>query len=991
MFHTLFILCITLAFGARLEPATSALNALKTAPSGGRRNLEGSDLMKAAELSDGHGGVIVREDQYYQGIRVDGVHSTEHIVNGETVDITGWVVTHIEEDIPSVADLHRVDLDLLMQPYNCEDVKYEEVIEFRNDVAILAYKVDCWTAFDAQVNGIHRWRMEFDAATGELLSMVDSIDHQLPKTADRRRLAHAQDLDAFAQGQDFVDVGSLEHGCETILSDSLTMIDDGTVLHIIDCLKGADSWRMEFDARTGEMNNQYRMKTRRNLALETMTGYGGNERTGQLTHESLKIQRDGNTCTYSSDFVDVVHNEFTESRYMTTPYSFPCSDLPEQTDAINGAYSPLNDASAYGEVVYDMFQNWYNMEALPFKLSMRVHYGDNWENAMWDGSAMYFGDGQSYFHPLVSLGVTAHEVSHGVTEYAADLIYSGQSGGLNEAFSDMSAAAAEFYYWGETEYEMGSKIAKGQGAMRYMCDPTRDGRSIDHVNDFTSGMDVHHSSGVFNKVFCELSSLDNWGPRKTFNLFLTANKAYWEKDSNFQEAADLTMAAATALEYELEDICNSFTIVGLTAQGCSTNPTYSPVGSPTEACADVRTNVELHTDEWALEITWELEGTSCASDREYTDGTVHHMSCCLPAGDYVLNCRDSYGDGWNNAFLVIDGVEYCRQFAAGYLQTAAVTIGDQPGQPTRSPVSRVPTYSPVTSEPTSRVPTYSPVTSQPTSGPVTSTPSMSPVGNPTEQCQPTTVQLHTSDWSNEITWDIEGTSCESDRIYFPFQTYEKTCCIPVGNYVLNCKDSFGDGWHGAYMVIDGVEYCREFESGILQSNSITIDNQAPSQPPVSIPSPSRSPVTSQPTFSPSNPPVVPCRMQTVKLFTLFYAHEIEWEMMGVSDCSSVGHEFDNDSVYEFECCIPDETVTLKCMNSMGDGWHHGYLEIEGNKFCQDPFGFEETVDISFPLEQPTGCRDVAPTHVCEKIMGRGWCEHVKSNDFCAETCNQCEM
>ena len=76
---------------------------------------------------------------------------------------------------------------------------------------------------------------------------------------------------------------------------------------------------------------------------------------------------------------------------------------------------------------------------------MRVHYGTSYENALWNGSSMTFGYGASRFHPLVSLDVVAHEVAYGVTDQNSDLICSGQSGGINEAFSDMCREAVEFY------------------------------------------------------------------------------------------------------------------------------------------------------------------------------------------------------------------------------------------------------------------------------------------------------------------------------------------------------------------------------------------------------------------------------------------------------------------------------------------------------------------------------------------------------------------
>jgi Zn-dependent metalloprotease len=62
---------------------------------------------------------------------------------------------------------------------------------------------------------------------------------------------------------------------------------------------------------------------------------------------------------------------------------------------------------------------------------------------------MTFSDGYTRFYPLVSLDVTAHEVSHGFTEQNSRLIYSGQSGGMNEAFSDISGEAAEYFMTGQ--------------------------------------------------------------------------------------------------------------------------------------------------------------------------------------------------------------------------------------------------------------------------------------------------------------------------------------------------------------------------------------------------------------------------------------------------------------------------------------------------------------------------------------------------------------
>ena len=91
---------------------------------------------------------------------------------------------------------------------------------------------------------------------------------------------------------------------------------------------------------------------------------------------------------------------------------------------------------------------------------MKVHYSKNYENAYWDGSSMTFGDGKNTFYPLVSLDVSSHEIAHGFTEFNSNLAYYGQSGGMNEAFSDMAGEAAEFYAKNTNDFLVGAEIFK---------------------------------------------------------------------------------------------------------------------------------------------------------------------------------------------------------------------------------------------------------------------------------------------------------------------------------------------------------------------------------------------------------------------------------------------------------------------------------------------------------------------------------------------------
>ncbi|MFB8210244.1 M4 family metallopeptidase [Streptomyces sp. NPDC056010] len=142
----------------------------------------------------------------------------------------------------------------------------------------------------------------------------------------------------------------------------------------------------------------------------------------------------------------------------------------------------------------------------------RVHYGNNYVNAFWDDSCfcMTYGDGSGNAHPLTALDVAAHEMSHGVTSNTAGLNYSGESGGLNEATSDIFGSAVEFYANNSTDvgdYLIGEKIdINGDGTpLRYQDKPSRDGISPDSWYSGIGNVDVHYSSGPANHFFYLLS------------------------------------------------------------------------------------------------------------------------------------------------------------------------------------------------------------------------------------------------------------------------------------------------------------------------------------------------------------------------------------------------------------------------------------------------------------------------------------------------------
>ncbi|WP_089101562.1 M4 family metallopeptidase [Streptomyces hyaluromycini] len=137
----------------------------------------------------------------------------------------------------------------------------------------------------------------------------------------------------------------------------------------------------------------------------------------------------------------------------------------------------------------------------------RVHYGNSYNNAFWDDSCfcMTYGDGDgTTFGPLVALDVAGHEMTHGVTSKTAALTYSGESGGLNEATSDILGTLVEWYANNPSDpgdYLIGEKIVRsgfGKAALRFMDQPSKDGSSADYWSSSVGNLDVHYSSGVAN-------------------------------------------------------------------------------------------------------------------------------------------------------------------------------------------------------------------------------------------------------------------------------------------------------------------------------------------------------------------------------------------------------------------------------------------------------------------------------------------------------------
>ena len=181
------------------------------------------------------------------------------------------------------------------------------------------------------------------------------------------------------------------------------------------------------------------------------------------------------------------------------------------------AVTVAGDAHYGMQLTWDFYKNTFGrngIDDLGTKTTSRVHYSRNYVNAFWSDSCfcMTYGDGDGVTYlPLVAIDVAGHEMTHGVTSRTAGLIYSGESGGLNEATSDIMGTMVEYaannpknppnYLIGERIYKANNGIPNPTTALRYMFKPSLDGPSPDCYSGSIGGLDVHYSSGVANHFF----------------------------------------------------------------------------------------------------------------------------------------------------------------------------------------------------------------------------------------------------------------------------------------------------------------------------------------------------------------------------------------------------------------------------------------------------------------------------------------------------------
>jgi vibriolysin len=311
------------------------------------------------------------------------------------------------------------------------------------------------------------------------------------------------------------------------------------------------------------------------------------------------------------------------------------------------------------------------------QLKSTVHHSTNYTNAFWNGTQMVYGDSDgTQSAPLgKSLDVTVHELTHAVTDSESDLIYSNESGALNEGMSDIFSAYCESWTlnWATpaSVWMIGDDVwtpNTAGDALRYMANPTQDGSSKDYYpTRYTGTSDnggVHWNSGIANLAF-KLLSTGGTHPRNVTTVNVTgigvqkAGKIFYEANANCLTASSNFAAAKTCTEQKAEQFYGAAEKASVTQawEAVGVGGTVTP--PPTCSSAIALTNGVTVTNVSAAQGAW-----SCT----YT--------LAVPAGSSNLKIDLSGGTGDGDMYVKFGAeptsTSYdCRPYAGGNTESCS--------------------------------------------------------------------------------------------------------------------------------------------------------------------------------------------------------------------------------------------------------------------------------------------------------------------------------
>lgn len=256
------------------------------------------------------------------------------------------------------------------------------------------------------------------------------------------------------------------------------------------------------------------------------------------------------------------------------------------------------DAHWGAEMTYDFYKNVFNRDSYNDSggaLISRVHFGQNYNNAFWNGQLMSYGDGDgNKFGPFTSIDICGHELTHGVTQFSAALNYQDESGALNESFSDIFGKCIEHYSNAPNfDWIIGGRIAlNGHAPLRDMAHPNTFSQPGFYFGQFffdynSSQQDqggVHTNSGIQNLWFyllCQGGSgfrednghpykVDSIGMDKASRICYLSLTSYLYPGAQYLDACMLSLDAARSLygqgSFEYNQVRTAWIAVGVISE-----------------------------------------------------------------------------------------------------------------------------------------------------------------------------------------------------------------------------------------------------------------------------------------------------------------------------------------------------------------------------------------------------------------------------------------
>ena len=354
--------------------------------------------------------------------------------------------------------------------------------------------------------------------------------------------------------------------------------------------------------------------------------------------------------------------------------------VSNSSNPINTGDLAIDSAHNFAIDTYDLYNARYGRDGINgsgMEMISRVHFDSNYNNAFWDGTKMTYGDGDgTTFVPLSQdADVVAHELTHGVTSNESNLIYSNESGALNESLSDVfgsevdrdnGASAQDTWLIGEDIYTPGTPgdglrdMADPAGAGDYDCYPTRYTGSQDNGG-------VHWNSGISNLAYkllvdggthprsCSSSSVTGIGNLQAARIFYEANANCLTASSNFEAMRNCTASKALALYGSGAEAAVHEAWDAVQVPGGPGGPPPPPPPPPGSLCSD--TNIWTGTF-----ASGNLVTPNCSASGPF-NGTLQCTGAQVDLDLYLEKQSCGWGCTWNQ--VAVSGSASCDEQITG--------------------------------------------------------------------------------------------------------------------------------------------------------------------------------------------------------------------------------------------------------------------------------------------------------------------------------------